>query len=305
MPENKNIDIDVDPEDIAEGKAFVDFGGDRSSIYIKPKPALMEPTVPPGNYKVGFNHYTDEAFLSKYSPSYEDYIDIDDEVMEAIRQDIFKFWSSDTEKRFRNIGLKYRRGILLYGPPGCGKTSLINQLTQEVVKTYNGLAVYHGKNLNLEINYLAQMRELDPNQKILFVVEDVDTFFDHRENSGSDLLGFLDGPSQVDNVLTIMTTNFYHSLPSRLVNRPSRVSRAFELKNPSDQARREYIEVSVENITDKLTKREIRALRPQEFVENIYKHTEGMTMDQIKNVVLSAYCMEISIEDAVKIARSQ
>ncbi len=47
-------------------------------------------------------------------------------VAEQIRNDCIDFLKSS--KWYHDRGIPYRRGYLLYGPPGCGKTSFITAL---------------------------------------------------------------------------------------------------------------------------------------------------------------------------------
>lgn len=55
---------------------------------------------------------------------------LDDQIAEKIKHDMIEFLG--TSKWYYDRGIPYRRGYLLYGPPGCGKTSFITALAAAI-----------------------------------------------------------------------------------------------------------------------------------------------------------------------------
>ncbi|MGD0053595.1 MAG: AAA family ATPase [Vulcanimicrobiaceae bacterium] len=139
-------------------------------------------------------------------------------------------------------GLPYRRGYLLHGPPGGGKSSLTFALASEL-----GMDLYV---LNLaapmlDDTLLALLMRRIPARGIL-LIEDVDAAFTAREKSDtaashvtfSGLLNALDGVSSRDSQITVMSTNHIERLDPALI-RPGRVDCRLFLGNAQREQARE------------------------------------------------------------------
>lgn len=138
---------------------------------------------------------------------------------EIILEKCKKFFSN--QDQYIKQGVPWRLGILLYGPPGNGKTSLISALAHEL-------------NLSLGILNLAtdqmsdnSLLELLGNCNGMIVsIEDVDSLFDTRTRdevgksiSFSGLLNAIDGIAAGSGRIIIMTTNNIERLDSALIRR--------------------------------------------------------------------------------------
>jgi len=155
---------------------------------------------------------------------------LDSGVSESIVTDVKEFISSETW--YRDRGIPYRRGYLLHGPPGCGKTSFIFALAGELE--------YSICVLNLSDPYLGddklQNRLADAPENSIILLEDVDAAFVSREESSvtdsafkganrltfSGLLNAIDGVTSTEGRIVFMTTNYIERLDPALV-RPGRV----------------------------------------------------------------------------------
>lgn len=143
---------------------------------------------------------------------------------------------------YRKLGIPYRRGYLLYGAPGNGKSSLIQALASHL-----GYDVSMLNLSSLSGNDFLELMRLLPKKSVL-VLEDVDVLMGGskpkatKDDDGddeeakpkvtmSDVLNGLDGMYAPDEAIIIMTTNFPEKLEKRLI-RPGRVDRRIELKNP-------------------------------------------------------------------------
>ncbi|KAK9761374.1 hypothetical protein K7432_013773 [Basidiobolus ranarum] len=153
-------------------------------------------------------------------------------------QDAGEFLSSETW--YSDRGIPYRRGYLLYGTPGSGKTSFIHALAGEL-----GLNIYvvNLANKSLTDDTLTELVTDTPTRCIL-LIEDVDAAFVHRDkNSGqnnitfSGLLNAIDGVAAQEGRLLCMTTNHIDHLDPALI-RPGRIDvRAYFGTATSEQAR--------------------------------------------------------------------
>lgn len=129
-------------------------------------------------------------------------------------------------------GIPYRRGYLLYGPPGCGKSSFITALAGELEY---GIAVLNLSERGLTDDRLNHLLSSAP-QNTIILLEDIDGAFISREESSqvksayegltrltlSGLLNCLDGVASTEGRILFMTTNYVERLDPALI-RPGRV----------------------------------------------------------------------------------
>lgn len=140
--------------------------------------------------------------------------------------------------RYNSLGIPYRRGYLLYGKPGNGKTSLVVSIASVL-----RMNLYM---LNLSASGMNDSKLLDsvasvPTNSII-LLEDVDCAFIERKKSDKDqsalsfsgLLNVLDGVVYQEGRIIFLTTNYIDKLDPALV-RPGRVDFKMELKNANKQ----------------------------------------------------------------------
>jgi hypothetical protein len=141
-------------------------------------------------------------------------------------------------------GQHLRRGLLLYGAPGTGKTHTIRYLLGQLPGTT--VIIISGRALRAIGEACSIARTLQP---ALIVVEDVDLIAEDRESfhsSGSllfELLNEMDGLGSEADVTFLLTTNRADLLEGALAARPGRVDHAVELPVPDADARRRLIEL--------------------------------------------------------------
>ncbi|KAK3843077.1 MAG: BCS1 N terminal-domain-containing protein [Linnemannia gamsii] len=152
-----------------------------------------------------------------------DTIVMDPKLKNYIVEDAKEFFAS--ESWYSERGLPFRRGLLLYGSPGTGKTSFIHALAGEL-----GLNIYvvNLSSKNLTDDTLSEL-VADTPSRCLLLIEDVDAAFIQRASKDaatgitfSGLLNSVDGVSAQEGRMLCMTTNHLERLDEALI-RPGRV----------------------------------------------------------------------------------
>jgi chaperone BCS1 len=125
-------------------------------------------------------------------------------------------------------GIPYRRGYLLHGPPGSGKTSFIQALAGNL--SYN-ICLLNLSERGLTDDKLNHLLGITPERSIV-LLEDIDSAFNKRVQTSEDgykssvtfsgLLNALDGVASAEERIIFMTTNHFDRLDPALV-RPGRV----------------------------------------------------------------------------------
>jgi hypothetical protein len=146
--------------------------------------------------------------------------------------------------RLRAAGQHLKRGMLLYGPPGAGKTHTVRYLMSELADTT--IVELTGETLGALREACSIARSLQP---AMIVVEDVDLIAEQRDHySGQTpmlftLLNEMDGLAEDADVVFLLTTNRADLLEPALAARPGRVDQAVHVPLPDAEGRRRLIEL--------------------------------------------------------------
>ena len=168
----------------------------------------------------------------------------DPDAAAALRDDCAAFLAS--EALYARRGIPYRRGYLLHGAPGTGKTSAALAIAAELERTHGLRGLYVVSPALDELND-ATFAEALRNAKSpsILLIEDIDAAFSAREGRNangltfSGLLNALDGALAQEGRLLFLTTNHPERLDPALV-RPGRVDYKLEFGHATDDAARRY-----------------------------------------------------------------
>lgn len=185
------------------------------------------------NYNVGMI----PKFLKGSKVNGEDVI-IPQKIADVLQANVIDIFERSQDYKDAKIPLK--RGVLLEGPPGNGKSTIVKyvetRLAGKVTVIYVTDGAIGGASDIAEIYKLA--REYSPS---IVVLEDIDTIGLTRERGSnsftSELLGQLDGLEALEGVVTIATTNHADLIDDALKNRPSRFDRRLQIPLPDETLR--------------------------------------------------------------------
>lgn len=240
----------------------------------------LEPGIYTINRDMGGNIY-----FSSMSVSSDVLIDLPSFISHKVIEEVNNFWKPEVRTRFERRGMTYKRGILLYGTHGTGKSSIIIKLMESEVK--NGGYVFFCPRPSDLSEGATIIRQIQGDVRMLVVFEEFEKVL-YSDEAG--FLSLLDGETQINNVVYVATTNYIKEIPPRIKDRPSRFATIIEVPLPDAETRRIFIEAKTfpdENI-------DIKAW---------VKATEGMTVDRIKDLIISVLCIGIPLKEAAEKAK--
>ncbi|MDW8010866.1 MAG: CDC48 family AAA ATPase, partial [Sulfolobales archaeon] len=159
---------------------------------------------------------------------------------------------------FKHLGIEPPKGVLLYGPPGVGKTLLAKALANEIGAYFiaiNGpeiMSKYYGES---EARLRAIFEEAQKNAPAIIFIDEIDAIAPKREEVVGEvekrvvaqLLTLMDGLMERGKVIVIGATNRIDAVDPAL-RRPGRFDREIEIPPPDRHARRSILEVHTRNI---------------------------------------------------------
>lgn len=235
-------------------------------------------TLPPGLYKAVEDNYG--IYFSKETLDMSELIRFPDSIADTVIDEFDTFWTM--KDRYLDRGEPHKRGFLLWGPPGGGKTCTVSFIIQDFIKQGNIVFVF---NYNL-MHALRSFKKIEPNRKVLVIMEDIDSLIKDRHEEQA-VLEFLDGSIQHSNTIVIATTNYPEDLPDRIINRPSRFDRVSYVGVPSYDDRILY-----------LTKKSKSLSKPQ--IKGWAKETDGWTLAHLKELIIAVEVFNLSYDETVE-----
>jgi hypothetical protein len=208
----------------------------------------------------------------------------------AVVSDIQSFLAG--EKIYRDLGILYRRGMLLYGPPGTGKTSLLRHILKSILPK-DAIVIFMDQMMSNDM--MNKIKEIEADRLKVFVFEELAAVIENCKIER--VLDFLDGERSIDKSLVIGTTNYPERLPGNLVDRPSRFDKLYKVGIPSKESRLKLLKhyLSTDTVSDKdldLTKEfsiaaikesclfaRLKGLSLEEGIKAMKKHKELVKSD--------------------------
>ena len=271
MPLSKDVDLKRLSE-ITHGYSGADIAALCREAAMKalrrylPEINFEEEHIPPSileKMEVNYNDFTKayreitptamrEVFLEIPTVHWEDVGGLD-EIKQALKEAVE--WPIKNPKIFKSMGIDPPKGILLFGPPGCGKTLLARAVASESeanfisIKGPEILSKWVGESEKAIREIFRKARMASP--AIIFL-DEVDSIVPKRgagyTDSGvtqrviSQLLTEMDGLIALQNVVVIAATNRPDILDPALI-RPGRFDRLIYVPAPDSESRLEILKI--------------------------------------------------------------
>lgn len=193
---------------------------------------------------------------------------------QSLQHDVRQFLASRAV--YERAAAVWKRGILLLGPPGNGKTHAIKGLIHEAglpcvyVKSFTGRYTDPADAIP---KVFARARQLAP---CVVVLEDLDALIDDENRSF--LLNELDGFAANTGIITIASSNHPERLDPSLIHRPSRFDRKYRFELPDLTLRQQYLERWAKQVPEGV---------PEAALAQAAHESEGFTFAYLKELTLS------------------
>lgn len=244
--------------------------------------------LPPSAYNLivdnGIIHF------SKFDLNIDDLLTLPNSLTHEIVSEISNFW--DLYDYYKKYNISHRRGILISGPAGCGKSCILKLVAADVIK--RGGIVIPYTDPSILIGGINTIRSVQPTTPIVVLMEDLESILSTSKSGQSMFLNLLDGvySDSFDRVVFMATTNYPEQLEKRITNRPSRFDRVFVVENPTPDARLAYLKYIVgDNINIGVT------------LSQIVCDTDNLSFAHLKEIFVSTVIMGNSYKKVLEAVR--
>lgn len=267
---------DAESEQKQNFSMWIDYKND----YVPAVNLKTTEKIPSGVYKVTYSR--DDYHIIPIEINTDELYRFSEDFTDTILKEVEKFW--DRKDIYKKYNFTHKRGLLLVGAPGNGKTACINLLIKQLIQK-DGLVFFLNsiKEFNMYVDVLKPViRTIEPERPIITIIEDIDQMIENMNND-SEILDLLDGKNSINHHLVILTSNDTSTLSPALL-RPSRIDMVFEIVPPGAEIRKEFF-----------IKKGITEDRLQEYVDK----TDGMSFAELKEVFTGTVVLDKSIDEVV------
>ena len=218
-----------------------------------------------------------EELLQAIKGATFDNLILPDSLKQEIETDLAKFFAS--REVYENYRIPWKRGILLIGPPGNGKTHTVKALVNSLGRACLYVKSFKSQYGTDQDNMREVFNRARRNAPCILVLEDLDSLLDAKNRSF--FLNELDGFASNTGILVLATTNHPEKLDPAILDRPSRFDRKYYFELPAPPERLRYICVWNDALQNDLR------LSEAAITETV-ERTDGFSFAYMKELFLSS-----------------
>ncbi|ORY15704.1 proteasome-activating nucleotidase [Clohesyomyces aquaticus] len=224
-----------------------------------------------------------ELWKAVQGSSWDDVI-LDPEMKDNLIEDVQGFF--DNQALYSNFAVPWKRGIILHGVPGNGKTVSIKALMSSLYARKDHIPSLYVKSFADKCNgEQHSIRSIFQKARLtspcLLIFEDLDSLV--NDDVRSYFLNEVDGLESNDGILMIGSTNHLDKLDPAISKRPSRFDRKYHFKLPGEQERTDYARYWRKKLLNNDT-----VEFPDELCLLVAKLTEGFSFAYMKELFVMA-----------------
>jgi len=201
-------------------------------------------------------------------------------------------------------GIKPTKGVMLFGPPGCGKTLMLRAVASDLnvdmigIKCSDVMSKWYGESENLIASLFQEAKARAP--CILFL-DEIDSIAKRRDFYSTDdvtprilsiMLSEMDGMEAAEGVIIVATTNMPDLVDPALM-RPGRFDKVMYIPPPDERSREEILKIHMKN----------RFVAKGIDVSRIAKRTDGFSGADLANLITEA--SSLGLERALETKKPQ
>lgn len=257
---------------------WIDYG----SEYVPAVNLKTADKIPSGVYKITYQR--DEYKVLPAQINTDELFSFSESYTEKILNEVTDFW--DKTDLYKKYNIAHKRGILLSGKPGTGKSAIISLLIKQLLERDGLIFIVNSfKDFAILFDCLNPIiRKIEPDRPIITIIEDIDKLIEANNGNDSEFLDFMDGKNSIEHHLILMTSNNTSGLSDALL-RPSRIDMHFVLNTPNKQIRKEY-----------LRKKGVE----EKDVEEFAKKTDGFSFAELKEAFVATVVHHKNIDEVVE-----